>query len=250
MKTNAKGSLCVPGSSGPPDFSHTRRRSRPHNFGCFRGRCGRSVQRKSEPAVDVRGPPGHRLCLRAGTRRTAARPVRLQGADRGVRRGDGVRPVGVGVHRVVADSHRRTGRGRSRRCLHVHLGAAASAALVQAAPGAARHAIDRNLRATRPSAVGSAFSCRAVDLGLDGCLCVGRGDRCVVYCADHGVGEGHPERRGRRARNQLRRRDARDASIPTRRRASVARSYSRRAGTRGSLLPATRRGAAVGLFDG
>ena len=193
-----RGSACVPGSSGPPDSGIHRRRPRPHHARRLRPGGRRPVHCRPRRAVVVRRAADRRLRGRAGARGPAARPVRLQDPDSVGRDADGCGPADAGVHRVAARRDRCPRGGRARRRRHVHLGAEAGAALVQAQPGSVGDTADRHLRPTRPGAVGGAVPGAARGRGLDHRISVGGRARSGVDRADAGVGQEHPERPGRR----------------------------------------------------
>ena len=104
-------------------------------------------------AVDVRRAPGRRLRGRSG-------PGRLLldrfGSRALIVAGAALMAAGqlCWRSRVAARGHRRPGRGRPRRCVHLHLRVATGAALVHTSPGSAGHPADRDLRPARPGALG------------------------------------------------------------------------------------------------
>lgn len=181
-----------------------RRRPRPHHARRFGPRGGRPVHRRPRRAVVVRRAADRRLRSGPGARGPVARPVRLQGADRFRRAGDGGGPADAGVHRVAARGDRRSCGCRPWRRGHVHLGAEAGAALVHAEAGAAGDTADRYLRPARPGALGGAIPGAARRRGVDDGLSFGGRARRGVDRADAGVGEEHPERGGRRPTVHLR----------------------------------------------
>ena len=73
---------------------------------------------------------------------------------------------------------------RPRRCTDVHLGTAAGAALVSAAAGAARHAVDRHLRPAGPSPLGRTVFRVAHRPRMDHRLHIGGRARSAVDCVD------------------------------------------------------------------
>ena len=93
---------------------------------------------------------------------------------------------------------RRTSGRRPRRRGHVHLGAAAGAALVRAEAGPAADPVDRHLRPTRPGALGRSLPGAADRRRLDDGVRVGGRAWRAVDRADAGAGQGHPQRAGRR----------------------------------------------------